>query len=242
MLGYGILGLVAGVKMFVPTWKASEMQKITAGALQRGERPQSYWVSIHGRLLWDWAAVDPDPISGGYYVPLVPSNYTTGPIPVIVFVGNMKGGDLGEYAAVDGLIQWSDLPLMIQMQLQQSGLPLKENFVYLEYGRDPLMARRFSLLLILTSLASIGGFVYLTQTIKRPMSRLDGYQLRRQVRTLGETEQYDENGQRIITPQEAQRNDAIQQWMREHGLAAKKSENTAATDDEPHAEPATVHV
>jgi hypothetical protein len=231
MLAYGLFGLVAGVKMFVPTWNAGDRQNITAGALVRGQRPLSNWVSIQGRLLWDWAAVDPDPISGGYYVPMVPPNATSGPVPVIVFVGNMKGGDLGEYASVEGLIQWDDLPLMVQMQLQQSGLQLKENFVYLEYGRDPIMARRFSLLLILTSLAGLGGFVYLTQTIKRPTSRIDGYQLRRQVRTLGETEQYDEHGNRIITPQEAQRTDAIQQWMREHGIAPK--------DAETNSEPAT---
>lgn len=224
--------LGTGVWMLAPTWNASKQVDCNLSQLQAGQLPDSNWVKIHGRLLWDYAAAEEG--RGGriqaYFVPLVSGSWHEGhQVPVIVRINQYDADEMQNASTVEGLIQPMGLPFDLKIAFSgDDEVKAAENVVYIHHGTDPTRQRRFAQVVLAIGFAGLIGFVVLMYVGKEETANT--YHSLAKPKDLNDAVRRTPEESAKHQEQEAQRESEIDRWMRERGL--KKDEPAAAPEPE----------
>lgn len=224
-----------GAWMFAPTWNASKQVDCNINHLAAGKLPDSNWVRVSGRLLWDQAGTEEK--RGhirAYFVPLVSGSWNENqPVPVIVRINEFDADEMRDAGTVEGLIQPLGLPFDLRLAFSGSDGPkAAENVVYIHHGTNPKSQRKFSLVVL--AIGFTGLIVSLVLAKNAKDDRDTGYHSRAQSRDLNEAISRTDEQEEEHRLREAQRDSEVDRWMRERGL------KTSEASPQPH-EPAAAH-
>ena len=237
MVSLALLG--TGAWMFAPTMSADEQQTCDLSALYAGQQPESNWVKIEGRLLWDEAAVEEGRRGGvrAYFVPLVPRHWRQGSqVAVFVRVSTFDADKLDEFATIEGLVQPMGLPFDVRGLFESEGPPPTDSPLYIHHGTDPLSQRKFANVVLALGVLGIVGFFVLGKFGKEDDS--SKYGSRAQARALDEHIRGNPEAEQKLLQQTQEREQEIDRWMRERGMKKDEPARTTADADEPENEDA----
>lgn len=143
----GVCLLLAAWSLYAPTRNASVLETVDIGALHRGKSPDSTWIKVSGRLLWEQAVDVRGRQSHTAYVPMVPRSWDhDSSVKLIVQISPNKEKQLGSYAEVQGMISGS-VPGIASDAFGKGAL--SESCICLTEGQDPGTTQRLATVLFL---------------------------------------------------------------------------------------------
>ena len=230
----GIVTVVGGVGWLMTMSSDETQDKFGVTPFYQGREPKSDWVSVNGRLDWDTAAYEGSDYSGIWYVPMVSRNWSRGDkVKLVVKVSSHRAKDWGENEEVEGMLS-SRLPNVVQNFFETEGPQLTDDVVMLSAGATPGQNKRLAHIIIIAGFLAIGGSLLLYNP--DPHSPSGRSHSRRVPRTLGPTKSDLAELRGEVAPDDpkiVERENAVQLWMREHGLQKDEEELSLADD---HAE------
>jgi len=233
LLILSLVFLATGTWMFIPTWNARKQVECNLAQLYAGTLPESNWVRVRGKLLWDEAGVETGRRGRvtAYFVPLVPGGWNDSqPIQVIVRISEYQADEMQNAATVEGLIQPLGLPFDLALTFGgDEGAHIGENVVYIHHGTNPDSQRRFSMVVLGIGLAGLVGFVVVSKTAADDAPSTS-YHSQARARDLNEVVQRTTEEEQRRQEQEAQRESEIDRWMRERGLKQPAAEQESPAD------------
>jgi hypothetical protein len=198
--------------------------------LAMGKLPESNWVRVRGRLLWDHCAVEEGRTGNiqAFFVPLVTGSWQPNePFYVLVRISQFEAEKMQDSGTVEGLIQPFGLPIDLRIAFSgDDGPPAAENLVYIHHGTNPASQRKFAMVVMGIGFAGLVGSVLLFKLGGKDSPASSTYHSRAQARDLNEVAPKTAEQEQQQRAQVAQRDNEIDRWMREHGL--KKDEPAAA--------------
>jgi len=238
MLSLTLLG--TGGWMLAPTLNSKEQVECKLGQLIGGDLPDSNWVKVDGRLVWDEAAIEERRGRiDAFFVPLVPRNWKKNqPVHVFVRVSKYEAEKLGENETIEGLIQPTGFPMDLRLIFESEGPQPAENVVYIHHGADPVSQGKFAKVILgIGSLGLIASVLMYVMTGKGTQETT--VHSRSQARSRNEEDiKRSAEAEEKHLQQVAERTNEIDRWMRERGL--KKDEPEAAEEQSETAEPSSV--
>lgn len=233
LLLMSIAFLGTGAWMYAPTWRASKLVDCNLSQLATGKLPESNWVRVRGRLMWDHAAeeVGRHGHVRAYFVPLVHGSWNENqPVAVIVRINEFDADEMQNATTIEGLIQPLGLPFDLRIAFSgDDGAKASENVVYIHHGTDPHSQRRFAQVVLAIGFAGLLGFAAAWKF--GGADKDTSYHSMAQARDINEAVTRTPEEELRRQEQEAQRESEIDRWMRERGLnkAAAEQEQEAAT-------------
>lgn len=231
--------LGTGAWMFAPTWNAREQVDCNLLQLSTGALPDSNWVRVRGRLVWEEAATEEGRRGGiqAYFVPLVQGDWNPSrPVHVIVRINKYDADEMQNAVMVEGLIQPLGLPFDLQLAFSgNDGAKAADNVVYIHHGTDPIRQRQFSMVVLALGFAGVVGSVVMWKMgadDKEPP-----YHSLAKPRDLNEAVKRTSEEEERHLEQELQRESEVDRWMRERGI--KTDSNADAPTEESHEVAAT---
>lgn len=239
ILALSLCFIGTGTWMFLPTWNAGEQVDCNLSTLYAGTAPESNWVRVRGRLLWDEAATEEGRRGGiqAYFVPLVPGGWNSSqPVKVIVRVNKYDADEMRNAVTVEGLIQPLGLPFDLRIAFSgEDGPKAADDVVYIHHGTDPIRQRRFAMVVLAIGFTGLGGFVVMWKM--GAADKETPYHSMAQARDLNDAVQRTDEEKQQHLERETQRESEVDRWMRERGL---KRPETAQEDTADQRETAAV--
>jgi len=233
LLIISLVFLATGTWMFLPTWNARKQVECNLAQLYAGTLPESNWVRVRGRLLWDEAGVETGRRGSvtAYFVPLVPGNWNESqPIQAIVRIRESDAENMQNAVTVDGLIQPLGLPFNLALTFGgDEGAHIGENVVYIHHGTNPDSQRRFALVVIGIGMCGVIGFFVMSKMAADDDASTT-YHSQARARDINEVVQRTTEEEQRHQEQEAERESEVDRWMRERGLKKPAAEQEAPAD------------
>jgi hypothetical protein len=233
LLWMSVCFLGTGAWMYAPTWNAREQVDCNLAQLSAGTLPESNWVRVRGRLLWDEAATEAR--RGGriqaYFVPLVPGGWNSDqPVHVIVRINQYDADEMRDAVTVEGLIQPLGLPFDLRIAFSgDDGPKAAENVVYIHHGTNPIHQRQFAQVVLAIGFAGLIGFVVMWKV--GAADKEPPYHSLAKPRDVNEVVRRTAEEEKERQERESARESEVDRWMRERGI------KTAVTGDETTADP-----
>ena len=205
----GVCLLLAASSLYAPIKNASVLETVDIGSLHRGKSPDSTWIKVSGRLLWD-QAVD---VRGGMthtaYVPMVPKSWDNdSSVRLIVQISPKKEKQLGSYAEVQGMIS-GNVPRIASEAFGEGAL--SQSCICLTEGQDPGNTQKLAAVLFLFGGVLTGiGTMKLWLPLFNRESSFTGTQRRKAT---------PEEEVRKMT-REAEHADSVSNWLASRGIAS----------------------
>ena len=205
----GVCLLLSAWSLYEPTRNGSVLETVDIGALHRGKNPDSTWIKVSGRLLWEHAVDVRGRTSHTAYVPMVPRSWDNdSSVKLIVQISPNKEKQLGSYAEVQGMIS-GNVPRIASDAFGEGAL--SESCICLTEGKDPGTTQRFATVMFL-----FGGVLTGLGTMKLwlPLFNRESSFAGAEIRKAAPEEEI-----RKIT-REAEHVDSVSNWLASRGIAS----------------------
>ena len=205
----GICLILAAWSLYAPTRNASVLETVDIGALHRGKNPDSTWIKVSGRLIWEQAVDVRGRQSHTAYVPMVPRSWDNdSSVKLIVQISPNKEKELGSYAEVQGMISGS-VPRIASDAFGEGAL--SESCICLTEGQDPGTTQKLATVIFLFG----GVFTGLgTMKLWQPLFNRESSFARTETRRATP----EEEARKIA--READHANSVSNWLASRGIAS----------------------
>jgi len=220
LLVFGLVIVAGGCLWLANIPAADKCEQLPVSSIYADRDLASPWVSIQGRLVWSKAVYDGTEYSGTYYVPMVPAGWTErDPVKLLVVVSSHRSDDWTNFEDVEGVVD-GRLPSSVSKFFATEGPALAESLVVLNADARPGQGQRaahvaiaLGAVLVVLSLCFYGSESESPPATNPSVGRMLtlGPRAADLAELRGEISPDD--------PQIVEREQEVERWMREHGLA-----------------------